>query len=135
MTSVRPAFVDASYAAELLGVTTPDVLEWITEGKLTTFGGSPRNPFVRLSQVEILAQELGRDISQPPAKRRASQNPVRRVELRIRHDARWSEITDDDILAWAKGLDEATRAASLRVVSTAIERLRRVLDSIRSNEK
>lgn len=128
MTSNKYPFVDAVFAAELLGVQTADVLEWIASGRLSSFGGKDRNPFVRTGEVEALARELGRDLTPPPAKRRATQNPVRRVELRIRHDTRWSDVSEEDIRAWARELDGPTRIASQKVAATAVDRLRRILD-------
>jgi hypothetical protein len=121
--TARPPFVDASYAAELLGVNTIDVLDWVEEGKLNAYGGAPRNPFVRMSEIESLGKELGRDLSEPPTKRRATQNPIRRVELRIRHDAKWSEVNAEDIRSWARGLDASMKQGALQVVTTSLDRL------------
>ena len=126
MDAVKFPFVDASFAAELLGVQTADVLSWIAEGKLQTFGGKERNPFVRTTQLEALAREMGKELGEPAKKRRAADNPVRRVELRIRHDAKWSEITDTDLQAWLREQDPSSLAAAKRVVDTTTERLDRM---------
>lgn len=130
MSARRPPFIDASYAAELLGVQARDVLDWVEAGRLSRFGGKDQNPFLRTAEVERLASELGVDLSRPPVRRRASQNPVRRVELRIRHDAKWSEISAEDITAWARELDQHTRAAARQVAETAMQRLNQVLQTL-----
>jgi hypothetical protein len=135
MTINRFPFVDATYAAELLGVQPADILDWIAAGRLQTFGGKERNPFVRTAQVEELARELGRDINQPPAKKRASQDPVRRIELRLRHDSRWTDVTDADLQSWARGLDSYSRAAARQVATTALDRLKHVLAIVGSNSE
>jgi len=128
MTINKFPFVDASFAAEMLGVQTADVLDFITEGKLQAYGGKERNPFVRTAQVEQLARDLGRELGPPAPKRRAADNPVRRVELRLRADARWADIRDEDIEAWARDQDEHARAAARSVAETTGSRLARVID-------
>ena len=127
MSSSRPPFIDASFAADLLGLQTADVLDLVASGKLASLGGKDRNPFVRTAQVEALAKEMGRDLSEPAAKKRATQNPVKRIELRLRHDARWSEVAEEDIAAWTRGLDDSSRQAARKVAEAAVNRLQLVL--------
>lgn len=123
-------FIDASFAAELLDVQTADILQWIAEGKLTAFGGKERNPFVRTAQVEALARELGREVKQPSTKRRAADNPVRRVELRLRHDARWNDVSEADIEAWVRDSDQPSRGAARQVAEATLAKLRRLLEAL-----
>lgn len=130
MTGPRSPFIDASFAAELLGLQTVDVLDLIAAGKLASMGGKDRNPFVRTAQVEQLAREMGRDLDEPPAKRRASQNPVRRIELRLRHDTRWSDVSEADIRLWARSLDEHSRTAARSIAKTALDKLHMLADVI-----
>ena len=134
MSSNQAPFIDASFAAELLGVQTADILDLIASGKLARLGGKDRNPFVRTSQVEALAKELGKGLEEPPVKRRASQNPVRRVELRLRHDTRWNEVTDADLAAWARSLDESGRRAAKQVAERTSERLRCALVALEASD-
>jgi len=120
-------FVDATFAAEMLGVPVADVLQWVADGRLTSYGGKERNPFLRTVQVEELGREMGRDPAEPPVRRRASQNPVRRVELRLRHDAKWSDVSEEDLQAWLREADAPSRAAAEKVARTAVDRLNRML--------
>lgn len=132
----KSPFIDATFAAELLGVQTIDVLDFIAAGKLTSYGGKDRNPFVQTVQVEQLAAEMGRDPAvQPSVRKRASQNPVRRVELRLRHDARWSDVSDEDIRVWARGLEPHTRVAARKIATTAVEGLQHVLSILDKSDQ
>ena len=115
-------------AAELLGVQIADVLDWVAAGKLQTYGGKERNPFLRTTQVEELARELGRELGQPAAKRRQADNPVRRVELRIRADARWADIADSDFEAWVREQDTHALSAARHVAETARDRIGRLIE-------
>ena len=130
MTDSKFPFVDASFAAEMLGVQTADILDWINEGRLHAYGGKDRNPFVRTAEVQELAATLGKELDRPPAKRRAADNPVRRVELRLRHDARWSDIAERDIESWAREQDAHGLAAARTVAETALDRLSRIIDAV-----
>jgi len=126
--STKFPFVDASFAAEILGVQTSDILDLIDSGRLKAYGGKERNPFVRTADVEALAGELGRETVQPPAKRRAADNPVRRIELRLRADSRWADVTDDDLTAWIRLQDEHSVTAARKVAETAMARIGRLLE-------
>jgi hypothetical protein len=135
MTATKYPFVDASFAAELLGVQPADILEWIASGRLKTFGGKDKNPFVRTAEVEALASELGRELGAIVPKRRAADNPVRRVELRIRHDARWTDITAADIEAWRREQDDHSLAAARSVAQTGRERLEQIIAVIDDSKR
>lgn len=125
-------FIDTAFAAEMMGVPQSQILEWIAEGKLKSYGGKERNPFIRSADVEMLASELGRTLS-TKKESRAAQNPVRRIQLRLRADARWNEVSETDIAEWARETDLSSRAAAAKVARAAIERLSALLAAV--NEK
>jgi hypothetical protein len=115
-------FIDAAMAAEMMGIPQSEVLEWIEQGRLQRYGGKERNPFVRTTDVERVASELGRTLEQRK-QTRSSQSPERRVQLRLRADSRWSDVASNDVAEWFKASDPASRAAGAKVARLAIERL------------
>jgi hypothetical protein len=123
----RFPFIDAVHAAELLGVDRADILEWIRQGRLASYGGKEQNPFVRTTDIERLATELGYTLASEQPKRRGTQDPVKRVQLRITADARWANVAPEDIDHWVRSLDESARNAARQVAKTAIARLEYVL--------
>ncbi|HZT97158.1 MAG TPA: hypothetical protein VFB34_10015 [Chloroflexota bacterium] len=127
MTDTRYPFVDATFAAEMLGVGLDEILTWVQEGRLKTYGGKDRNPFLRTVELKTLADELGHT-PQPAASRRAADNPVKRVGLRIRADARWSQVSPEDIRRWTRETDDASKRAAVTVAETAMDRLRTLLE-------
>jgi hypothetical protein len=131
--STKYPFIDAAMAAELTGVAQSEILEWIEQGRLQRYGGKERNPFVRTADVQRLAGEIGRTMAttkQP----RSSQNPVRRIQLRLRADARWNEVSGDDIAEWLDQTDEPSRAAAVKVARVALDRLNALLEHVEQSE-
>jgi hypothetical protein len=131
--SVSPArfpFIDATQAAELVGVPRSEVLDWIAQGRLASFGGKVQNPFVRRADLERLARDVGLTLHDEVPRGSRSKNPSRRVQLRITADARWSEVAPEDIEAWARELETVERIAARRVAETALARLQHVLDRL-----
>jgi len=120
--SSKYPFIDAAFAAEMMGVAQSEILEWIEQGRLQSYGGKERNPFVRTADVERVASELGRTLGTGKPGR-SSHNPVRRIQLRLRSDSRWSELSTSDIGEWFNQSDAASRNAGAKVARLAVERL------------
>jgi hypothetical protein len=126
---VTPAFIDSVHAAELLGVSQDAVLDLVKEGKLHTFGGRASNPFLRSAEVMALAPQLTTGEPSPQPKRVKSASA--RVRQRLTADARWSDVSEDDIRDWAGRTDAAGKQAARKAATAARERLAlllRVLD-------
>jgi hypothetical protein len=130
---IKPAFVDVSYASEMLRVPLADLLDMVSSGRLRTFGGPPKNPFVRLTDVEAIAEERGAGLEQPPVRRRATDDPAKRVALRLRHDARWNTVDTADIDLWSRTLTKEERLAAISVGRAAIERLAYLVKRLESS--
>jgi hypothetical protein len=120
-----PIFIDSVHAAELLGVSQETVLDWVSEGKLRAYGGRPSNPFVRSPDVMVLASEMGLGPREDRPRRVKSGSA--RVQTRITADARWSEVSDDDIREWAVRADSTRKQAAMQAVAVARERLEALL--------
>jgi hypothetical protein len=130
----RFAFIDAVIAAEVLHVTQDTVLDWVKEGKLTAYGGKPSNPFFRSADVAALVAQLGVTDDTPV---RRTRSPSARVQTRITADARWSDISIDDIRDWARRAEGSRRQAARSVAVAARQRLDKlieILDELAASE-
>ena len=128
----RFAFMDAVEAAANLRTDRLAVLKYIEEGRLRTFGGRPGNPFVRPEDVERLAKELFPDVvaeeaPRPDPKAVHRNDPVRKLKLRMQQDAKWHEIDEAAMQAWAKELDPIMYNRMRLVAQDAIARLQMVI--------
>jgi len=137
-TPPRFAYMDATEAAANLRTDRPTVLQYIKEGKLRTFGGRPNNPFVRTEDVQRLVQELlpASDVSAPliDPKTVHRNDPVRKLKLRIQQDAKWPEVDETAIRAWALELDRISYNRMRQVARDAIERLQMVINVLDETE-
>ena len=120
----RFAFIDSVIAAEVLHVTQDTVLDWVKEGRLHPMGGKPGNPFLRSAEVAALVLELGIETDEPP---RRTKSASARVQARLTADARWSDLSEDDIREWAKRADSARRQAARQTATRARAMLEAVL--------
>jgi hypothetical protein len=123
-----PVFIDAAYAAEMLGVAPEVVLDWVQSGVLRTFGGRPSNPVLRSADVRSVADQFGVHPDERPTKRVKSISA--RVQTRLTADARWADLSAEDIREWARRADPARRQAARKAVEIAQERLGDVLRAL-----
>lgn len=123
----RFAFVDATHAAEVLHVSQEQVVEWIEEGRLRSYGGKPSNPFLRSADVVNLLQELGIGADEPP-KRTKSANA--RVQQRLTADSRWSDLSEADIREWARRAEPVRRQAAKTTAMHAVGKLQALLRAL-----
>lgn len=117
--SGRFAFVDAGEAARILGVDRVTLDQWIREGRLKSHRGVGRESFFRTADIEALYNELhpspelaeavaadereSEDIDEK-APARKKQDPQMRVYLRLQADAKWYDVTEEDISNWFQQL-------------------------------
>src|SRR5215831_582134 len=117
--SGRFAFVDAAEAARILGVDRMTLDQWVREGRLKSHRGVGRESFFRTADIEALNNELhpspelaeavaaderesqGVEEKTPSRKK---QDPQMRVYLRLQADAKWYDISEDDIRTWFQQL-------------------------------
>ncbi len=128
----RFAFMDAVEAAANLRTDRLTVLKYVEEGRLRTFGGRPGNPFVRTEDVERLAKELfpevvAEEAPRPDPKAVHRNDPVRKLKLRMQQDAKWHEVDEAAMQAWAKELDPIMYNRMRLVAEDAIARLQMVI--------
>lgn len=133
----RLAFMDATEAAALLQTDRLAVLEYVEGGRLRTFGGKPNNPFLRTEDVEKLARELQPDQETAETldpKTVHRNDPVRKLKLRIQQDAKWHEIDEVAMRAWAKELDLINYDRMRKVAQDAIVQLQLVMQVLDETE-
>jgi hypothetical protein len=123
-----PAFIDAAYAADSLHVPLDTILDLVQQGRLRTYGGRASNPFLRSAEVSALAAELGLGVTQEAESPRRVKSPSSRVQQRITADARWGDISEDDIRDWATRADRHRLEAARKAAGVATERLRVLLE-------
>jgi len=111
----RFAFIDAGEAARLLGIDRVTLDQWVREGRLKSHRGVGRESFFRTSEVEALYNELhpSAELAEAVAADeqesagveekipvRKKQDPQMRVYLRLQADAKWYDISEEDIQTW-----------------------------------
>ena len=141
-------FIDLPTAAEVLGTTRAQVLQYVENGQLKPYSGSGQGAVFRTREVEELVAQLGREAAAaPPAPTRGPaaaespvetagrrrtetirRDPVKKVGTRLTQDVRWAEITDEDLAAWFDGLDTRSYPAVRHAARQALRRLTRVLE-------
>jgi len=128
-----PPFIDVSYAADTLHISPDVILDWVASGKLKTYGGRSSNPFVRSGEVHALAAELGAlPADDEPPKRMKSASG--RVQTRLTADAKWGDISDQDIVDWASRTEPVRRKAARTAASAARDRLDFLLKTLDGTE-
>ncbi len=136
---LRPAFMDAVEAAANLKTDRLTVLQYIKEGRMRTFGGKADNPFVRTEDVDRLARELAVEATSqeplPDPKVVHRNDPVRKLKLRLQQDAKWPEIDEKAMRAWAEEVDPISFQRMRRVAEDTIAQLQMLIRVIDETEK
>jgi excisionase family DNA binding protein len=118
----RFAFMDAGETARRLGIDRVTLDQWVKDGRIRTHRGVGRDVFFRSSEVEVLYTELhpkaelaaaiadderesseNADVAAKPTARK-KQDPQMRVYLRLQADAKWYDLSEDDIRFWFQQL-------------------------------
>lgn len=117
--SGRFAFVDAGEAARILGVDRMTLDQWVREGRLKSHRGVGRESFFRTADIEALNNELHpspelaeavaadereSEGTEEKAPARKKQDPQMRVYLRLQADAKWYDVSEEDIHTWFQQL-------------------------------
>lgn len=149
-------FIDLPTAAERLGTTRNTLLQWVDEGRIKPFTGTGQQSVFRATDVDRLAEELGKaeatpaeqqpqstsDIEQEPVTnpeaaatvRTRRRDAIKLMGTRLSMDSRWAEMTDKDVATWLDALEPVQFERVRRVCGIAIERLQYVLSELDKQE-
>jgi hypothetical protein len=117
----RFAFMDAGEAARRLGIDRLTLDQWSRDGRLKAYRGVGKDVFYRAGDVEALYNELhpaahlaeaveaderesAGETQETKAPARKKQDPQMRVYLRLQADAKWYDISEEDIRIWFQQL-------------------------------
>jgi excisionase family DNA binding protein len=146
----RFAFIDAGEAARRLGIDRVTLDQWVKDGRIKPYRGVGRDVFFRSSDVEALYNELhpaaelaeaiasderesaGETVQGPVRKK---QDPQMRVYLRLQADAKWYDISEDDIRAWFQQLAPDGYERNKRNAEHTIKKLQFLVDLIEEAQK
>lgn len=149
-------FIDLPTAAERLGTTRNQLLQWVDEGRIKPFSGKGQQSVFRTADVEKLAQEMaapptqeveqeGAEVEpgqvplgstpQAEARRTRRRDAIKLMGTRLSMDSRWAEMTDKDIATWLDALEPLQFERVRKVANIAIERLQRVLAMMEEFER
>jgi helix-turn-helix protein len=143
--SGRFAFIDAGEAARLLGIDRVMLDQWVRDGRLKPHRGVGREAFFRTSEVETLYNELhpSAELAEAVAAderesaggeekvpARKKQDPQMRVYLRLQADAKWYDISEEDIHTWFQQLATDGYERNKRNAEHTIKKLQYLVDLI-----
>jgi Helix-turn-helix domain len=141
----RFAFVDAGETARMLGIDRVTLDQWVREGRIKPHRGVGREAFFRTSEVEALYNELhpaaelaeavaaderesaGEEEKGPVRKK---QEPQMRVYLRLQADAKWFDVSEEDIRTWFNQLAPDGYERNKRNAEHAIKKLQYLVSLI-----
>jgi hypothetical protein len=137
----RFAYMDAGDVARRLNIDRITLEQWTREGRLKAHGGVGKDVFYRTQDVEALYSELhpatalaeavaadesesaGETPTAASTAARKKQDPQMRVYLRLQADAKWYDISEDDIREWFKQLAVDGYERNKRNAQHAIKKL------------
>lgn len=140
-------FIDLPTAAERLGTTRFQLLQWVDEGRIKPFSGKGQQSVFRAADVDRLASELGEAAAQESLRaatgeaqgietaRKRKRDPIRLIGTRLSMDSRWAEISDQDIIAWLDALEPVQYERVRKVANLGISRLQRLLQMLNDFEQ
>jgi len=147
----RFAFVDAGEAARRLGIDRVTLDQWIKEGRIKTHRGVGRDAFFRSADVEALYNELhpaselaeavAADESESAGETKAAgpvkkqQDPQMRVYLRLQADAKWYDISENDIRTWFQQLAPDGYERNKRNVEHTIKKLQFLVGLVEEGQR
>ncbi len=117
----RFAFLDAGETARKLQIDRITLDHWVRDGRLRAYRGVGRDSFFKVSDIEALYKELhpAASLAQAVAEDeresaagsqpmqlmvRKKQDPQMRVYLRLQADAKWYDVSEEDIRIWFQQL-------------------------------
>ncbi len=146
----RFAFVDAGEAARRLGIDRVTLDQWVKDGRIRPHRGVGRDSFFRAGDVEALynelhpAAELADAVAadeqdsageKPAGPVRKKQDPQMRVYLRLQADAKWFDISEEDIRLWFQQLAPDGYERNKRNAEHTIKKLQYLVSLIEDGQK
>ena len=146
----RFAFVDAGEAARRLGIDRVTLDQWVKDGRIRPHRGVGRDSFFRAGDVEALynelhpAAELADAVAAdeqdsagetPAGPVRKKQDPQMRVYLRLQADAKWFDISEEDIRLWFQQLAPDGYERNKRNAEHTIKKLQYLISLIEDGQK
>jgi excisionase family DNA binding protein len=146
----RFAFVDAGEAARRLEIDRVTLEQWVRDGRIKPYRGVGKDVFFRTSDVELLYNELhpSSDLAEAVAADeresageeekgpvRKKQDPQMRVYLRLQADAKWYDISEEDIRIWFRQLAPEGYERNRRNAEHAIKKLQFLVSQIEEGQK
>ena len=146
----RFAFVDAGEAARRLGIDRVTLDQWVKDGRIRPHRGVGRDSFFRAGDVEALynelhpAAELADAVAadeqdsageKPAGPVRKKQDPQMRVYLRLQADAKWFDISEEDIRLWFQQLAPDGYERNKRNAEHTIKKLQYLISLIEDGQK
>jgi hypothetical protein len=146
----RFAFLDASDAARKLGIDRVTLEQYVKDGRLKAKRGVGKEDFFRANDIEALYRELHPEaelaaaIAQDEAETVAApvtkpavkkQDPPMRVYLRLQADAKWYDISENDIQLWFNQVDPDGYERNKRNALHAIKKLQHLVNLIEAGQQ
>jgi len=136
----RFAFMDAGEAARRLGIDRITLEQWTRDGRVKAHRGVGKDVFYRSTEIEALYNELhpARELAEAveaderesageplavAAVTRKKQDPQMRVYLRLQADAKWYDISEEEIRIWFQQLAPSGYERNKRNAEQTIKKL------------
>lgn len=151
----RFAFLDAGETARRLGIDRVTLDQWAREGRIKAYKGVGRDSFYKAAEVDALYKDLHPTAEQAAAMaederetagggggtmiqltpRKKQQEPQMKVYLRLQADAKWYDVTEDDIHAWFMQLAPDGYERNKRNAEHTIKKLQFLVSLIEEAQK
>lgn len=147
----RFAFMDAGEVARRLGIDRITLEQWTRDGRLKAHRGVGKDVFYRAADVEALYHELhpteelaeaiaADELDSASARQatgpvRKKQDPQMRVYLRLQADAKWYDISEEDIRTWFQQLAPDGYERNKRNAELTIKRLQYLVSLIEEGQQ
>lgn len=146
----RFAFMDAGETARRLGIDRITLEQWTRDGRIKAHRGVGKDVFYRTNDIEALYHELhpveelaeaiaaderesaGEQQVATPARKK--QDPQMRVYLRLQADAKWYDISEEDIRTWFQQLAPDGYERNKRNAELTIKRLQYLVSLIEEGQ-
>lgn len=148
----RFAFMDAGDVARKLHIDRATLEQWTRAGRLKAYRGVGKDVFYRSADVDALytelhpsaelaaaveadEQESESGASSTQATARKKQDPQMRVYLRLQADAKWYDISEEDIQQWFQQLAVDGYERNKRNAEHTIKKLQYLVQLIEEGQK
>jgi hypothetical protein len=150
----RFAFLEAGETARRLGIDRVTLDQWVREGRIKAYKGVGRDSFYKAAEVDALYKELHPTAEQAAAvaederetagggggmiqltPRKKQQEPQMKVYLRLQADAKWYDVTEEDIRAWFMQLAPDGYERNKRNAEHSIKKLQFLVSLIEEAQK